>query len=98
MFVIKLFVKLLLIPVWLILAIAWVIVKLVVSIYGIGRGIAAIILILLMIGAIICYQDWVQAAVLVCLYLALFILLFIGTAVEVILEECRKKVMEFILS
>lgn len=64
----------------------------------IGRTIAAFILILLLIGVLVCYQDWIQAGILITLYLILFALLFVGTAVEVILEEIRSRVMGFILS
>lgn len=98
MLLVKLFFKLLLIPVWLLLAAAGLIVKLAVNIYGIARGLAAFILSLLLLGTIICYQDWVQAAFLICLYLILFVLLFMGTAAEVIFEELRRKVVGFILS
>jgi len=59
---------------------------------------AAFILILLLIGVLVCYQDWIQAGILITLYLILFALLFVGTAVEVILEEIRSRVMGFILS
>lgn len=97
-FLIKILLKLILIPVWLLLAVAGVIVSLIVSIYNFGRAIAAFILILLLIGVLVCYQDWIQAGILITLYLILFVLLFIGTEVEVILAEIRKRVMEYILS
>lgn len=51
-----------------------------------------------LIGVLVCYQDWIQAGILITLYLILFALLFVGTAVEVILEEIRSRVMGFILS
>lgn len=63
-----------------------------------GRTIETFILILLLIGVLVCYQDWIQAGILIILYLILFALLFVGTAVEVILEEIRSRVMGFILS
>lgn len=97
-FLVKLPLKLILIPVWLFLAVAGLIVSLIVGIYNFGRTIAAFILILLLIGVLFCYQDWIQAGILITLYLILFALLFVGTAVEVILEEIRSRVMGFILS
>ena len=93
-FLVKLPLKLILIPVWLLLAVAGLIVSLIVGIYNFGRTIAAFILILLLIGVLVCYQDWIQAGILVTLYLILFALLFVGTAVE----EIRSRVMGFILS
>lgn len=98
MLILKLFVKILLIPVWLLLAAAGLIVSLAVHVYGIGRAIGAFLLVVLLAGVVIFYQDWVQAAFLIALYLILFAGLFIGTLAEVILEELRKKVMGFILS
>lgn len=97
-FLVKLPLKLILIPVWVLLAVAGVIVSLVVGIYNFGRTIVAFILILLLIGVLVCYHDWIQAGILITLYLILFALLFVGTAVEVILEEIRSRVMGFILS
>ena len=97
-FLVKIPLKLILIPVWLLLAVVGVIISFIVSIYNFGRAIAAFILILLLIGVLVCYQDWIQAGILITLYLILFALLFVGTAVEVILEEIRSRVMGFILS
>lgn len=59
--------------------------------------IATFILILFLIGVLVCYQDWIQAGILITLHLILFALLFVGTALEVILEEIRSRVMGFIL-
>lgn len=97
-FLVKIPLKLILIPVWLLLAVVGVIVSFIVSIYNFGRAIAAFILILLLIGVLVCYQDWIQAGILITLYLILFALLFVGTAVEVILEELRRRIIGFILS
>lgn len=97
-FLVKIPLKLILIPVWLLLAVVGVIVSFIVSIYNFGRAIAAFILILLLIGVLVCYQDWIQAGILITLYLILFALLFVGTAVEVILEELRRRTIGFILS
>ena len=97
-FLVKIPLKLILIPVWLLLAVVGVIVSFIVSIYNFGRAIAAFILILLLIGVLVCYQDWIQAGILITLYLILFALLFVGMAVEVILEELRRRTIGFILS
>lgn len=94
----KLFLKMMLIPVWLLLFAAGLAVRFAVNIYGVGRAAASFILTLLLFGVIMCYQDWLQAMVLIVLYLILFAFLFIGAAVEVILEQVRDRVSGFIFS
>ena len=94
----KVFVKILLIPVWILLALAGLLVSLIVTVYGVGRAACGFLLTVLMIAVIACYQDWVQAAFLFGLYAVLFALLFAGVTVEVILESLREKVMDVILS
>lgn len=94
----KLIVKILLIPVWILLALAGLFVSLVVTVYGVGRAVCAFLLTVLMIAVIVCYQDWVQAAFLFGLYAVLFALLFAGVMAETILESLREKVMDVILS
>ena len=66
MFIIKFFLKLLLVPVWLILTFICLVIGLFVTIYGTGRSIAALILSALFLGAIFCYHDWLQAILLIC--------------------------------
>lgn len=97
-FLAKLPLRLILIPVWMLLAVAGVIISLIVGIYNFVRTIAVFILILLLLGVLVCYQDWIQTGILITLYLILFAMLFVGTVVEVILKEIRNRVREFILS
>lgn len=98
MIIVKLCGKLLLIPVWIILAASGLLLSLIVSVYNRGRGISSVLLIVMMIATMLCYQDWIQVAILGCLYLILFALLFFGVAIEVILWRVRKKVENLILA
>lgn len=98
MSIFKLFGKLVLIPVWIILAAVGLILSIIVSVYNWGRGVSSVLLIVMMIATMLCYQDWLQVAILSCLYVILFALLFFGVAIEVILWRVRKKVENLILA
>ena len=98
MFIIKFFLKLLLVPVWLILTFICLVIGLFVTIYGTGRSIAALILSALCLGVIFCYHDWIQAILLIVIYIFLFAILFIGVAMQAYLEHLRNKVVDLILS
>lgn len=98
MFIIKFFFKLLLVPVWLILTFICLVIGLFVTIYGTGRSIAALILSALFLGVIFCYHDWIQAILLIVIYIFLFTILFIGVAMQAYLEHLRNKVVDLILS
>ena len=98
MFIIKFFLKLLLVPVWLILTFICLVIGLFVTIYGTGRSIAALILSALFLGVIFCYHEWIQAILLIVIYIFLFAILFIGVAMQAYLEHLRNKVVDLILS
>lgn len=98
MFIIKFFLKLLLVPVWLILTFICLVIGLFVTIYGTGRSIATLILSALFLGVIFCYHDWIQAILLIVIYIFLFAILFIGVAMQAYLEHLRNKVVDLILS
>lgn len=89
MFVLRLIGKVLLIPAWILVAIAWIFVKAVVSIYSFARGFVVFGLGALMIGTLICYHDWKQVMFLMCLYGVTFAVLFTGVFIEVGLESIR---------
>lgn len=76
-----------LIPVWILVTIAWIFVKAVVSIYSFARGFAVLGLGALMIGTVICYHDWKHVLFLMCLYGITFAVPFAGVFVEVGLED-----------
>lgn len=94
MYIIKFILKLLLVPVWLILTFICLVIGLFVTIYGTGRSIAVLILSALFIGVIFCYHDWLQAVLLIVIYIILFAILFIGVAMQAFLEHLRNKVVD----
>lgn len=98
MFVLKLIGKVLLIPVWILVAIAWIFVKAVVSIYSFARGFVVFRLGALMLGTLICYHDWKQVMFLLCLYGVTFSVLFAGVFVEVGLETMRALIGKTIIA
>ncbi len=89
MFLLRLVGKMMLIPVWILVAIAWIFVKAVVSIYSFARGFVVLGLGALIIGTLICYHDWRQVLFLMCLYGVTFAVLFAGVFIEVGLESIR---------
>ena len=62
MFILKLVGKILLLPVWLILFVIGLAVKMTVQTYAVVRGILGFIFTLLIIATAYCYHDWVQVA------------------------------------
>ena len=89
MFILRLVGKVLLIPVWILVAIIWIFVKVVVSIYSFARGFVVLGLGALMIGTLVCYHDWKQVLFLMCLYGVTFVILFAGVFIEIGLESVR---------
>lgn len=98
MFVLRLIGKVLLIPVWILVAIAWIFVKAMVSIYSFARGFVVLGLGALIIGTLICYHDWRQVLFLMCLYGVTFAVLFAGVFVEVGLETMRALIGKTIIA
>ena len=89
MIILKLIEKLILLPIWIILALISLCIKLTVNLYGFIKGVFTFLLILLMIGTIVCYQDWVQVAALLCIEAAAFLILFCGCFIEVTVDMLR---------
>lgn len=98
MIIIRLIEKLILLPVWIILVLISLYIKLTVNLYGFVKGIFSFLLILLIIGTIVCYQDWVQVAVLLCIEAAAFLILFCGCFIEVTVDMLRGYVSDRLLS
>lgn len=98
MFLLRLVGKMMLIPVWILVAIAWIFVKAVVSIYSFARGFVVLGLGALIIGTLICYHDWRQVLFLMCLYGVIFAVLFAGVFIEVGLESIRTLVGRVIIA
>ena len=72
MFILKLAGKILLLPVWLILFVIGLAVKMTVQTYAVVRGILGFIFTLLIIATAYCYHDWVQVAFLFALSVILY--------------------------
>ena len=98
MLILKVIGKILLIPVWIITVLATALVSLAVNVLGFARVIAGIVLTLLLIGTIVCYQDITQALFLGVLILLGYALLFAGVSVEVLCETVRDKVKHMIFA
>ena len=98
MFLLRLVGKMMLIPVWILVAIAWIFVKAVVSIYSFARGFVVLGLGALIIGTLICYHDWRQVLFLMCLYGVTFAVLFAGVFIEVGLETMRALIGKTIIA
>ena len=79
--------KILLLPVWLLLATAHLLVKIVVEIYCIGKG----------IGTLLWYRQWERFALLAVASGILLFFLWIGVFMEVILESAQHKIGELII-
>ena len=89
MFCLKLIGKILLIPVWFILIIVGILVKLVVNMVSIAESFVVLGLVALAIGTIICYQDWIQVVFLLCLIVSAFLVLYISVFVDAAIDLAR---------
>ena len=97
MFVLKLIGKILLLPVWVILAITWLFVHIVVGIFSIFHGFWKVFFTLFIILAI-AFGMYQNAFIFVCAIVATFLILLAGCAVDVLLETARKGVGRLILA
>ncbi len=89
--------KVLLIPLWFIISIIGVGVKILVHIVSIAKKILGMGIMGLLIGTVIFYQDWIQAAFLVCMGGVLLFILFAGVFIDTVIDLFREKIGEFIL-
>ncbi|WP_288200373.1 hypothetical protein, partial [Blautia sp. CAG:257] len=74
--------KVLLIPLWFIISIIGAGVKLLVHMVAIAKKILGFGIMALLIGTVICYQDWLQAAFLACMGGVLISILFAGEFID----------------
>lgn len=98
MFCLKLIGKILLIPVWFILIVVGIIVKLVVNMVSIAKSFVVLGLVALAIGTIICYKDWVQVAFLFCLIVSAFLVLYASVFIDAAIDIAREKLVRILLS
>lgn len=98
MFCLKIIGKILLIPVWFILIIVGIIVKLVVNMVSIAKSFVVLGLVALVIGTIICYQDWMQVAFLLCLIVSAFLVLYVSVFIDAAIDLAREKIVRILLA
>ena len=89
--------KVLLIPLWFIISIIGTGVKLLVHMVAIAKKILGFGIMALLIGTVICYQDWLQAAFLACMGGVLISILFAGEFIDTAIDLLREKICAVIL-
>lgn len=89
--------KVLLIPLWFIISIIGAGVKLLVHMVAIAKKILGFGIMALLIGTVICYQDWLQVAFLACMGGVLIFILFAGEFIDTVVDLVREKIGELIL-
>lgn len=98
MFILKVAGKIVLLPVWVVLVVIGIAVKILVQMYSIVHGIFRVLLVGLILGTAICYHDWVQVAALAIASAMLYLVLFAGVFVDTLLDMTRENIVDFILS
>lgn len=98
MFIVKLIGKILLIPMWIIVAVLTALVSVIVTVLGFARVISSIALTMLLIGTVNCYHDVIQIIFLLALILIGFLMMFAGVTIEMMLETVRRKIGNMILA
>ena len=98
MFCLKLIVKILLLPVWLVLLVVGIPVKLIVNMISIAKSFVVLGLVGLAIGTIIFYQDWMQVAFLLCLIVSAFLVLYVSVFIDAVIDLAREKIVRIMLA
>ena len=98
MFCLKLIGKILLLPVWLVLLVVGIPVKLIVNMISIAKSFVVLGLVGLAIGTIIFYQDWMQVAFLLCLIVSAFLVLYVSVFIDAAIDLARKKIVRILLA
>ena len=98
MFCLKLIGKILLLPVWLVLLVVGIPVKLIVNMISIAKSFVVLGLVGLAIGTIIFYQDWMQVAFLLCLIVSAFLVLYVSVFIDAVIDLAREKIVRLMLA
>ena len=98
MFCLKLIGKILLLPVWLVLLVVGIPVKLIVNMISIAKSFVVLGLVGLAIGTIIFYQDWMQVAFLLCLIVSAFLVLYVSVFIDAVIDLAREKIVRILLA
>lgn len=89
------FEKILVLPLILVLAFVWMIVKTIVSLYEIAHGIFFSLVVVFCILSIAVYGDWLQTGLLAILGFISFLILSVGIFGEVLLGELINGIWSF---
>ena len=88
MIILKILGKVLLVPVWIVLTVAWILFKALVSIYSVAKGLFSFVLALMFVGMLIWWRGpWMVVAVMGAVEVALSLALMLGVIIEEML--CR---------
>ena len=98
MFCLKLIGQILLLPVWLVLLVVGIPVKLIVNMISIAKSFVVLGLVGLAIGTIIFYQDWMQVAFLLCLIVSAFLVLYVSVFIDAVIDLAREKIVRIMLA
>lgn len=93
----RIFGKILLIPIWVLVTVMHCLVKIMIEIYCIGKGILNLILGGLLVGTLIWYREWTRFAILAVASGILLFFLWAGVLLEVMLESAKMKIGELII-
>lgn len=97
MFIVKLIGKMLLLPIWVILGITWLLVHVVVDILGFVHGLWKLFFTLVAILAI-AFGMYQNALICVVAIAITFLIVLVGSFIEVLLEESSKAIGRIIMS
>ena len=89
--------KILLIPIWIMVTVMHYLVKIMIEVYCIGKGVVNLILGLLLLGTLIWYREWTRFAILAVASGILVFFLWVGVLLEVILDLLKAKIGEMII-
>lgn len=89
--------KILLIPIWIMVTVMHYLVKIMIEVYFIGKGVVNLILGLLLLGILIWYREWTRFAILAVASGILVFFLWVGVLLEVILDLLKAKIGEMII-
>lgn len=95
MIILKLIGKILAIPLLVIISLMWLVVKAMITIYGLCYGLLGIGGVVALI-LFLAYQEWSNVIALAVIAVVAFVLLFAGTFIQVLLEEANSGLRKFI--
>ena len=97
MIILKLIGKLLAVPLLLVTALLWLVVKAMIAIYGLCYGLLGIGVVAAMF-LFLAYQEWANVVALIIIAVVAFAILFAGSFIQVILEELNSVLLRKIVA